>query len=136
MANYNLYKNINPGNITSATSSLRSKLTPAQTKLSSFQSSLNDNIWKAKSKSTLLTAFKTIDGEVYKEVLDNLSKLDEAAGYIKEYNDAKKIALQYKEKLAGATEKTPQSDISSWQSEVSKQEGIMDSAESKVNGLL
>ncbi len=135
MANYDLYKNIDPGSITSATSSFRQKLTTNQTKLQSFDSTLTDSMWKAACKATLKEALGKIDGEVYPNILDALSTLDTAAGLISEYNDAKQAALTYKGYLSNATEDTPESDISSWKLSLEAKEKIMDDCESKINAL-
>lgn len=133
MANYNLYKNISPGSITAATASLRQSLNPAKTKLGTFQTSLNDKIWKAKSKETLLTAFKTINSDVYTEVETALSNLDTAAGYISTYIAARNQALQIKSQISSAP---ADSDKSALYSALEVQEGIMDDSESNVNSLL
>ena len=99
MANYNLFNNIDPGSITSATSSIHQKMTTNQSKLSSFSSSLSDGIWKAPSKATLKEAFSKINDEVYKDILDSLDTLDKAAAIISKYNDAKAAAEKAKENL-------------------------------------
>ena len=135
MANYELYKNIDPGSITSATSSIRQKITTNQTKLQSFDASLTDSMWKAACKATLKEAFGKIDGEVYPEILAGLDALDTAAGLVEKYNAAKADALTYKGYLANATEDTPQSDINTWKLNLESKEQIMEDCESKINGL-
>ena len=135
MANYDLYKNIDPGSITSATSSIRQKLTTNQTKLQSFDSSLTDSMWKATCKATLKEAFGKIDGEVYPDLLASLDKLDSAAELIEEYNAAKADALTYKGYLANVTEDTPQSDINTWKLNLETKETIMEKCESSINAL-
>ena len=135
MANYDLYKNIDPGSITSATSSLRQKLTTNQTKLQSFDSTLTDSMWKATSKATLKEALGKIDGEVYPNILSALDNLDTAAGLITQYNDAKEAAIKYKGYLSNATEDTLESDINSWKLNLEAKEKIMDDCETKINGL-
>ena len=135
MANYDLYKNIDPGSITSATSSLRQKLTTNQTKLQSFDSSLTDGMWKATSKATLKEALGKIDGEVYPNILSVLDSLDTAAGLITQYNDAKDAAIKYKGYISNATEETLESDINSWKLSLEAKEKIMDECESKISQL-
>ena len=135
MANYDLYKNIDPGSITSATSSLRQKITTNQTKLQSFDASLTDSMWKATCKATLKEAFGKIDGEVYPEILSALDNLDNAAGLVQQYNDAKEAALTYKGYIQNATEDTPESDLNSWRLNLEAKEKIMEDCEQKINAL-
>ena len=135
MANYDLYKNIDPGSITSATSSLRQKLQTNQTKLQSFDSSLTDSMWKAACKATLKEAFGKIDGEVYSDLMAGLNNLDTAAGLIQQYNDAKNDALTYKGYINNATDETSESEINSWRLKLEAKEKIMEECESKVNAL-
>ncbi len=133
---YNHYNGVEPGSITSATASLRQKVQTSKSKLSSFQSSLSDDIWKASAKQTLLTAFKTIDGEVCTDILDKLDKADQIAGYITQYNEAKEQANGYSESLRGSTKDTPQSSIDSWRQGLSSAEQTMRDCVSNINGLL
>ncbi len=135
MANYNLFKNIDPGAITADTASIRQKITTSQSKLSSFSSSLSDGMWKAPSKATLKDAFSRIDSEVYKDILDSLAKLDQAAGIISKYNDAKSAAETYKGYIANYNESIPDSVLQSWKSNLSIKEGIMEECERQINGL-
>ena len=110
---YNHYKGVEPDSITSATSSLRQKVESSRSKLNTFKTSLTDSVWKASAKETLFKAFETLDGEVYKDILDKLSKADEIAGYISKYNDAKSRAEGYLNNLNNSTKDTPQSSINS-----------------------
>lgn len=135
MANYNLFKNIDPGAITADTASIRQKLTTSQSKLNSFSSSLSDGIWKAPSKATLKEAFSKIDSEVYQEIYDSLGRLDEAAGIISKYNDAKSAAETYKGYIANYNESIPDSVLQSWKNELSIKEGIMEECERQINGM-
>ena len=135
MANYNLFKNIDTSSITSATSSLRQKLSSSQSKLNSFNSSLSDGMWKAPSKATLKEAFGKINDEVYKEITQSLEALDTAAGIISRYNDAKTAAETLKGYISNATDETSEASISSWKSELSIKEGIMEECERQINGL-
>ncbi len=135
MANYDLFKNIDPGAITADTASIRQKITTSQSKLSSFSSSLSDGMWKAPSKATLKDAFSRIDSEVYKDILDSLAKLDQAAGIISKYNDAKSAAETYKGYIANYNESIPDSVLQSWKSNLSIKEGIMEECERQINGL-
>ncbi len=135
MANYNLFKNIDPGAITADTASIRQKITTSQSKLSSFSSSLSDGMWKAPSKATVKDAFSRIDSEVYKDILDSLAKLDQAAGIISKYNDAKSAAETYKGYIANYNESIPDSVLQSWKSNLSIKEGIMEECERQINGL-
>lgn len=135
MANYNLFENIDTGSMTSAANTLRTKLKASQTKLGTFQGSLNDKIWKANSKATLLKAFTTIDGEVYPDILANLDKIDQAAACIAAYRKARDLANQYRGYINNATEGTTQGQIDSWASSLREQEAIMDENEQKVKGL-
>ncbi|MBQ4030646.1 MAG: hypothetical protein II625_02715 [Bacilli bacterium] len=133
---YNHYNGVDPGSITSATQSLRSKVKTAQTKLSSFKSSLSDGVWKANAKETLFTAFETLDTEVYKEILDKLSKADEVASNISKYNTAKSNAEIYLSNIRGANKDTPQSTVDSWRSSQQAEEQKMRDAIATINGLL
>ena len=135
MANYDLYKNINPGSVTSATSSLRQKVTTSQSKLDSFSGSLSDGMWKADSKATLKDAFSRIDSEVYADILAYLDKLDTAADLVSQYNDAKTAAETYKSYINSATDETPASDINSWKNSLATKEKIMEDCEAAINGL-
>ena len=136
MANYNLYKNIDPGSLKSAASSLSQKLKTSQSKLSTFDSSLSDGIWKANAKATLKEAFGKIDSEVYKSLLDDLGKAETIAGLIEKYNAARSKAETYNSYLSSATKETPQSSIDEWQRNKLAEEQIMDDCESQINGLL
>ena len=133
---YSHYTGVEPGSIKSATASLRSKVKTAQGKLSTFKSSLGEDVWKATAKETLFKAFTTLDTEVYKEILDKLDKADEIADYITKYNSAKKSAEGYKSNLSNATDKTPQSSINSWQQGLTAEENTMKDCVSSINGLL
>lgn len=135
MANYNLFKNIDTGAITSATSSLRQKVTSSQTKLNALDGSLSDGIWKAPSKATLKDAFGRINSEVYTEILASLDALDSAAGIIAKYNDAKSAAETLKGYINNATDETSAASLSSWKSELSIKEGIMEDCEKQIAGL-
>ena len=133
---YNHYSNVEPGSITSATSSLRSKVRTAQQKLSSFKTSLSDSVWKANAKETLFTAFNTLDTEVYKEILDKLSKADEVASYISKYKTAKSNAEIYQSNLRNSNKNTPQSSIDSWRNSMAKEEQTMRDCISSINSLI
>ena len=136
MANYNLYKGISTGSITSATSSLRSKINTAKTNLSTFQSSLTDGVWKAGAKQTLFTAFDTINNQVCKQILDKLDTADTIAGEIDKYNAARDSANTYAGYINSATEETSASDIASWRSSLDAAEKTMEECERTINGLL
>jgi len=136
MANYNLYKNINPGSLRSAASSLKQKLTTSQSKLKTFNSSLNDSIWKATAKGTLKEACNKIDSEVYSDLINNLGKLDEVASNVEKYNNARDKALTYKSYLDSATKDTPESSIDSWRSSLNSEERTMESCEQAINSLM
>ena len=135
MANYNLFKNIDPSSITSATSSIRQKITTSKTKLSSFSSSLSDGIWKAPSKATLKDAFTRIDSEVYTDIINSLDALDQAAGIIAKYNDAKTAAETYRGYIDGDDKEKPSPNLSQWKSNLSIKEGIMEECERQINGI-
>ncbi len=136
MANYNLYKNIDPGSLSSAASSAKQKLSTHKTKLTTYNSSLNDSIWKAPAKATIKEAFGKIDSEVYTDLDTNLGKLTQIASQIEKYNTARDKALAYKGYLDSATKDTPSSSIDSWKRGLSEQEGIMDSCEQAINNLI
>ncbi len=135
MANYNLFKNIDPGSITGATASIRQKITTNQSKLSSFSSSLSDGIWKAPSKATLQTAFSKINDEVYKDIISSLDTLDTAAGIISRYNDAKAAAETYQGYINNDDKEKPSPNLGQWKSELSIKEGIMEECERQINAL-
>ena len=130
MANYNLYNNIDPGSLSSAASSLSQKLKTSQSKLTTFNSSLSDGIWKAPAKATLK------DSEVYTNLLADLGKAETISGLISKYKTARDNALKYDGYLKSATKDTPASDISSWESSKAAEERIMEDCESQINGLL
>ena len=136
MANYNLYDNIDPGSLSSAASSLSQKLKTSQSKLTTFNSSLSDGIWKAPAKATLKEAFGKIDSEVYTNLLADLAKAETISGLISKYKTARDNALKYDGYLKSATKDTPASDISSWESSKAAEERIMEDCESQINGLL
>ncbi len=136
MANYNLYKNIDPSSLSSAASSAKQKLSTHKTKLTTYNSSLNDSIWKAPAKATIKEAFGKIDSEVYTDLDTNLGKLTQIASQIEKYNTARDKALAYKGYLDSATKDTPSSSIDSWKRGLSEQEGIMDSCEQAINNLI
>lgn len=133
---YSHYSNVDPGSITSATASLRSKVRTAQSKLSSFKSSLSDGVWKANAKETLFTAFNTLDTEVYKEILDKLSKADEVASNISKYKTAKSNAEIYLSNLRNSNQNTPQSSINSWRSSLQAEEQKMKDCVATINSLI
>ena len=135
MANYNLFKNIDPSSITGATSSIRQKITSNQSKLSSFSSSLSDGMWKAPSKATLKEAFSKINDEVYKDIISSLDTLDQAAGIISKYFDAKTAAETYQGYINNDDKENPSPRLGEWKSNLSIKEGIMEECERQINGL-
>jgi hypothetical protein len=136
MANYGLYKNINPSSITSAVSSLKSQLSPTKQQLADIKSGLSDGVWKVNAKNTLFTALDKINSEVYKEIYDNLDNLSTIANLISEYKTAETNANTYKEYLASATNKTPQSTIDGWRRSLASYEQTMDSKEASIKSKL
>ena len=127
MAVYGKYKSIEPSSITSAVSSLSKDLASSKAELSSLNSSVQDEgSWKASAKSSLTTAFGKIEGEVYGDIEKNLSALTEVAGLIKEYKDAEKKALDYKDQLKGLDSEKDASKISSLNAKIKEQEQIME----------
>jgi len=133
---YDHYKGVEPGSITSATSSLRQKVESARSKLGSFKTSLSDSVWKANAKQTLFKAFDTLDTDVYEEILDKLSKVDEIAAEITKYNSAKGRAEGYLDSLNKSNKNTPQSSINTWRQNLSTEEGTMRECVSNINNLL
>ena len=105
-------------------------------KLETFKTSLSDDVWKAGAKETLFTAFTTLDSEVYQEILSKLETAYSIADKVDEYNTARDKANAYRDNLNSATDKTPQSSISSWQSGLAAEERKMEQCESAINGLL
>ncbi len=136
MANYDLYKNIDPSSLRSAASSLKDKFTSSQSKLTTFDSSLKDSIWKAGAKATLQEAFKKMNEDVYKDLLKNLSNASEIAGYIDIYNVARENAKTYKGYLSSVNEDTSQESINTWTNGLAREEAKMDECEAKINSLL
>lgn len=136
MANYGLYKNIEPSSIVSATSSLRKKVNTTVSNVTSLKGSLTDSVWKAGAKQTLFTAFDKINDEVAKQLLDKLSNADTIADAIAKYKAAEHNALEYAKALEFATEKTPASEISSWREGLRESEDTMNESERTVNGLI
>ena len=132
---YGHYKGVEPGNITSATASLRTKVEQIRTKLGSLKTSLSDDIWKATAKSTLITAFDQIDSEVCEDILTKLDNADEIAGLVEKYNTAKSEAESYSSKLNSSTNQTPQTDKDSWSAGLQSQEKIMSECISSISGL-
>lgn len=99
MAEYGKYTDINEGQLSSDASSLQGKLKTAQSELSSFQGTLTDDIWKAGAKATLLTAFGTINDDVYANLDSDLSKIISIADEIGKYKTAETAAKGYKKEI-------------------------------------
>jgi len=127
MAVYGKYKSIEPSSITSAVSSLSKDLSTSKAELSALNSSVQDEgSWKASAKSSLTKAFGKIESEVYGDIEKNLSTLTEVAGLIKEYKDAEKKALDYKDQLKGLDSEKDKAKISSLNTMIKEQEQIME----------
>lgn len=136
MANYNLYNGINTNEIKTKAKDLKDQVDRAKGNLSSFESSLSDSIWKASSKDTLKKAFKTLNEDVTKEITDALNTAITVAGYIDDYNEAKKNAEDYISKLKSADSEKDAASIPGWESALAEAEANMDTAESNVNTAL
>ena len=133
---YNHYKGVEPGSITGATSSLRTKVTQIRTKLGTLKSSLSDDVWKAGAKATLLEAFEKIDGEVCEDIIKKLDNADKIAEYVQTYNEAKANAEEYSNKLSSSNSDTEQSSIDTWREGLKSEEDIMRDCVSNISGLL
>ena len=136
MANYGLYKNINPSSITSAVSSLKSQLSPTKQQLTEIKIGLTDGVWKVNAKATFFTALDKINSEVYKEIDDNLNNLSEIATLIGEYKTAETNANTMKNNISNATEKTPQSTINGWRQSLANYERTMTEKEASIKAKL
>ena len=99
MAEYGKYTDINESQLSSDASSLQGKLKTAQSELSSFQGTLTDDIWKAGAKATLLTAFGTINDDVYANLDSDLTKIISIAAEIGNYKKAETAAKGYKKDI-------------------------------------
>ncbi len=133
---YNHYNGVEPGSITSATASLKSKVEQLKSKVSTLKTSLSDDVWKAGAKATLLEAFDKIEGEVCEDILSKLANADEIAGLVEKYNTAKEKAEGYSSDLASSTKETPQKSIDDWRDGLKAEEQIMRDCVSTINGLL
>ena len=133
---YNHYKGVEPGSITSATASLKSKVEQLKSKVSSLKTSLSDDVWKAGAKATLLEAFDKIEGEVCEDILSKLANADEIAGLVEKYNTAKEKAEDYSSSLNSPDDDTSEETINTWRQGKKDQEQIMRDCVSEINGLL
>ena len=91
---YGKYKDIDEGTLASDASSLQGSLSPARSELGTLKGTLTDDIWKAGAKATLLTAFDTLDSEVYANLDTDLTTIGTIAGEIGKYKKAEAAALQ------------------------------------------
>ncbi len=149
MANYGLYKDVDEGQLSSDASTLTESLTKGRSELSNFKGTLTDDIWKAGAKATLLTAFDTLDTDVYENLINDLATITSIAGEIANYKsaegDAKAAQTAIDEAEAGreaALKADPNADVSGYDKTISDEtaakttaEGKMDEAEAKVNAL-
>ena len=130
MANYNLYDDIDTGAISSAITSLNTKLQKVSTNVTTTQSAFTDSVWKATAKQTLFTAFNTINTEVIQDIKDYLSDLESIVGYIGDYRTARSNA-----KTASSNIVPNGKDNTYWNGVLSSAETAMDTAEKNINAL-
>lgn len=137
MANYGLYKNIDPDTLSSAASSIKEDASSRVKAITNLNNSLSDGIWKCNAKNTLKEGLNKINGEVMSDINSSLTDLVTVAGYIKSYKSAEQKANGIKNTLASTpnTEENA-STISSLKSNLTIAEGEMEKCESQVREML
>lgn len=160
MAEYGKYKDIDEGTLSSEATDLQGKLSTAQGELSSFKGELTDDIWKAGAKGTLMTAFNTLDTDVYTNLNTDLGTIVSIATEIGNYKTAEAAALAAKAAISeaettrtaaiAARDSAPEgTDVSGYQSTIdacdatieaqgkilAEEEGKMETAVSNINSL-
>lgn len=149
MANYGLYKDVEEGTLASDASTLTDSLTKGRSELNSFKGTLTDDIWKANAKSTLLTAFDTLDSDVYENLISDLATITSIATEIAKYKKAEgeakaaQTAIDEAESArSAALDANPDADVSSYDKTIRDEtaakeaaEKDMDAAEAQVKAL-
>jgi len=133
MAEYGKYTEYNEEEMKSKATDLKNKISTAKGELSSFESTLSDDIWKASSKDTLKKAFQTLNDDVNTEINAALDKITTVANYIGDYKKAESRAKEIKQSITTAKSTNPDADTSALESELSVEEGKMETAVSNVN---
>ena len=134
-ATYGLYSSLKgkTGDLISKAEDLKGELSSNKSKLSSHKSGLTDDIWKAKSKNTLTTAYDKIESEVLKEIEEQLDKIKTVCGYVNDYHTAETNALDLKKQIEAAVNN--KKDPSLIKQALIEEEKKMDSAEENVKGM-
>jgi hypothetical protein len=136
---YGKYADINEGQLSSDASDLIAKLSPARSDLNHLRDSLTDDIWKAGAKATLLTAFNTLDSDVYANLLSDLEKINSIAGHIGKYKTAetnaktqKGIIDQANQNISDALNATPPQSTTRYEAIKTRAEGLLANYEAEM----
>lgn len=137
MANYGLYKNIDPATLSSDAAAILENISRSGKSINDLNNSLSDSIWKCGAKSTLKEGLSKISGVVLTDITTSINNLVTVAGYISSYKEAEQQALNIKSSLAN-TPNTPENagTISALQSDLSIAETNMNTYEGKVKGMI